>query len=93
MTRRKRKKERGLDRRQRPHLLRNQCNEFVAHPERRAKFCEELCRLDPDTTVFDRWSVIYEAAIRAGYSPRHSRRLAQRMWVLQEPEEQEGDSV
>lgn len=90
MTRKKRTKDRRVDRRLRPHLLRNQWNEFVPDPARRAKFCEELCRLEPGATAFEGWSVVYQAAIRAGYTPRHARRLAERRWVLREPEEEEG---
>ena len=91
MTLRKRKKERRQDRRLRPHLLRNQWNEFRPDEERRAKFGEELCRLAPDTTVFDDWEVIYEAAIRAGYTSRHARRLAEHSWVRQGSGEEEGN--
>jgi len=89
VTRNKRVKEQRVDRRLRPHLLRNQWNEFAPDPGRRAKFCQELCRLAPEATVFD-WGVSYEAAIRAGYTARHARRLADQGWVLKEPEEQEG---
>ena len=66
MTRKKRMKERRVDRRLRPHLLRNEWNEFAPDPDLRAKFCEELRRLDPEATAFKDWSVIYEAAIRQG---------------------------
>ncbi|GAF82817.1 unnamed protein product [marine sediment metagenome] len=90
MTRKKRMKERRVDRRARPHLLRNEWNEFVPDPDRRAKFCRELQRLDPGAAAFRDWSVIYEAAIRAGYTSRHARRLAERGWVLEEPDKREG---
>jgi len=89
MTRSKRVNKRRRDQRFRPHLLRNQWNEFAPDPERRAKFFQELCRLAPEATGFD-WGVSYEAAIRAGYTARHARRLADQGWVLKEPEEQEG---
>ncbi len=89
MTRRERVKERRVDGRLRPHLLRNQWNEFRPDEERRAKFGEELRRLAPEATVFD-WEVSYEAAIRAGYTARHARRLADQGWVLKEPKDQEG---
>jgi len=69
MTRRKRKKERRLDRRLRPHLLRNQWNEFAPDSEKRARLEEGLRR---ELSV-------YEAALEAGYSDRHARRLE--WWV------------
>jgi hypothetical protein len=87
VTRNKRVKEQRVDRRLRPHLLRNQWNEFAPDPARRAKFREELCRLEPGATAFEAWSMVYQAAIRAGYTSRHARRLAERRWVLQEPHE------
>jgi len=92
MTRRKRKKEPRLDRRLRPHLLRNQWNEFAPDDERRAKFSQGLQRLQPGATAFEDWWVIYQAATGAGYTSRHARRWAEHRWVLQEPEEQEGQS-
>lgn len=70
----------------RPHLLRNQWNEFAPNEERRAKFCEEVQRLAPDATVFDDWWLVCQAAMRAGYTSRHARRLAERNWTPQEPE-------
>lgn len=69
MTRRKRVKERREDRRLRPHLLRNQWNEFTPDSEKRAKLEEGL----------KRGLSVYEAALGAGYSDRHARRLA--WWV------------
>ena len=90
MTRNKRMKEQRVDRRLRPHLLRNQWNEFAPDPERRAKFCQELDRLAPEAPVIDDWRVTYQAAIRAGYTSRHARRLAEHRWVLREREEREG---
>ena len=79
-----------MDRRLRPHLLRNQWNEFAPDEERRVKLSQELDRLAPEAPVIDNWRVIFEAAIRAGYTARHARRLADQGWVLKEPEEQEG---
>lgn len=92
MTPRKRKKERRQDRRLRPHLLRNEWNEFAPDPERRTNSGEELQRLDPEATTFQDYWLVYEAAIRAGYTSRHARRLAEHRWVLREPEEEEGQS-
>ena len=65
MTRRRRKKERQVDRRLRPHLLRNQWNEFTPDSEKRAKLGEGL----------EHGLSVYEAALEAGYSDRHARRL------------------
>ena len=87
MTRRKRVKERRVDRRLRPHLLRNQWNEFAPDEERRVKLSQELDRLAPEAPVIDDWRTIFEAAIRAGYSPRHARRLADVSWVRQGADE------
>jgi hypothetical protein len=87
MTRRKRKKKPQPDRRLRPHLLRNQWNEFAADPNRRAKLSQELDRLAPEATVFDDWRVIFEAAVSAGYTSRHARRLAERRWVREGADE------
>lgn len=87
MTRSKRVNKRRRDQRLRPHLLRNQWNEFAPDPERRAKFSQELDRLAPEAPVIDDWRVIYQAAIRAGYTSRHARRLAEHRWVLEEPDE------
>jgi hypothetical protein len=53
----------------RPHLLRNQWNEFTPDSEKRAKLEEGL----------KRGLSVYEAALGAGYSDRHARRLA--WWV------------
>lgn len=78
MTRRKRKKERRLDRRLRPHLLRNQWHMFTPDPDRRARFGQELQRLQPESTTFEDCWVIYQAAVRAGYTSRHGRRLAEK---------------
>jgi len=69
VTRRKRRKERRVDRRSRPHLLRNQWNEFAPDSEKRAKLKEGL----------ERCLSVYEAAVEAGYSDRHARRL---VWWL-----------
>jgi len=69
MTRRKRKKRPQVDRRARPHLLRNQWNEFTPDSEKRAKLEEAL----------ERGLSLYEAALEAGYSDRHARRLE--WWV------------
>jgi hypothetical protein len=69
MTRGKRKKERRQDRRLRPHLLRNEWNEFRPDEERRAKLLQAL----------QRGLAVYEAALEAGYSDRHARRLV--WWV------------
>jgi len=90
VTRTKRVKERRVVRRLRPHLLRNRWNEFAPDPERRAKFCQELDRLAPEAPAIDDWRVTYQAAIRAGYTSRHARRLADVSWVRQGPQEQEG---
>ena len=65
MTRRKRKKERRQDRRLRPHLLRNEWNEFTPDEEKRAKLEQGL----------KRGLSVYRAALEAGYSARHARRL------------------
>jgi hypothetical protein len=91
VTRNKRVKERRVDRRLRPHLLRNQWNEFAPDEERRARFCEELRRLDPGATAFRDYWTVYEAGTRAGYTSRHARRLAEHKWVLQQADEQEGE--
>jgi hypothetical protein len=87
MTRRKRKKERRLDSRLRPHLLRNEWNEFAPDGERRAKLSQELDRLAPGAPAIDDWRLIFEAAIRTGYSPRHARRLADVSWVREGTDE------
>jgi len=69
VTRRKRKKERQVDRRLRPHLLRDKWNLFCPDSEKRAKLEDGLeCGLS-----------VYEAALEAGYSDRHARRLE--WWV------------
>jgi hypothetical protein len=65
MRRRKRKRERQPDRRLRPHLLRNEWHMFTPDPDRRAKLLQGLqCGLS-----------VHEAALKAGYSDRHARRL------------------
>jgi hypothetical protein len=69
MTRRKRRKKRQPDRRIRPHLLRNQWHEFIPDSEKRAKLEDGL----------ERGLSVYEAALEAGYSERHARRLE--WWV------------
>jgi hypothetical protein len=91
MTRKKRMKERRVDSRLRPHLLRNEWNEFAPDPDRRAKFCRELQQLDPEATAFRDYWTVYEAAVKAGYTSRHARRLAEQSWVLQRADEQEGE--
>jgi hypothetical protein len=69
MTPRKRKKEQRVDRRLRPYLLRNEWHMFTPDPDRRAKLLQGLqCGLS-----------VYEAALEAGYSDRHARRLV--WWV------------
>jgi len=65
MKRRKRKRERRPDRRLRPHLLRNEWNGFAPDSEKRAKLEEGL----------KRGLSVYHAALEAGYSDRHARRL------------------
>lgn len=65
MTRRKRRRERRQDQRLRPHLLRNQWHMFTPDPDRRAKLDEGL----------ERGLSVYEAALEAGYTDRHARRL------------------
>jgi len=62
MTRKRRKKERQVDRRLRPHLLRDEWNLFCPDPEKRAKLGEGL----------ERGLSVYEAALEAGYSDRHA---------------------
>jgi hypothetical protein len=68
MTPRKRKNKPQPNRREQPHLLRNQWHEFAPDPEKRAKLQEEL----------DRGLSVYEAAPEPGYSERRERR-AQRL--------------
>jgi len=89
MTRKARMKERRPDRRLRPHLLRNEWNEFAPDRDRRARFCKELGRLDPEATAFRDYWTVYGAAVKAGYTCRHARRLAEYRWVLQEAGEEE----
>ena len=69
MARKRRKKERQVDRRVRPHLLRDKWNLFCSDPEKRRKLGEGL----------ERGLSVYEAALEAGYSDRHARRLE--WWV------------
>ena len=66
MTRKRRKKERQVDRRLRPHLLRDGWNLFTPDPEKRRRLQEGL----------QGGLSVYEAALGAGYSDRHARRLA-----------------
>ena len=80
-------KEQRVDRRLRPHLLRNQWNEFRPDEERRVKLSQELDRLAPEAPVIDDWRVIYLAAIMAGYTSRHARRLAYVSWVREGADE------
>lgn len=53
----------------RPHLLRDEWNLFCPDAEKRAKLQEGL----------ERGLSVYEAALAAGYSDRHARRLE--WWV------------
>jgi len=70
MTRKRRKKERRVDRRLRPHLLRDEWNLFTPDPEKRRRLEQGLERGLPP----------YQAALEAGYSDRHARRLIWETW-------------
>jgi len=65
MTRRKRRRKRRVDQRLSPHLLRDEWHLFAPDPDKRAKLDEGL----------KRGLSVYEAALAAGYSDRHARRL------------------
>ena len=65
MTLKKRKRKPQVDRRERPHLLRDEWNLFTFDPRKREKLEEAL----------ERGLGVFEAAVAAGYSDRHARRL------------------